>query len=306
MPKFSVVITCYNQAAFIEEALQSAMSQPYPDKEIIVVDDCSSDGSQAILRKYETAIRIIASPRNTGASNARNLGAQSAAGEYLVFLDGDDLLLPWALDLYSSVLARCAAPVLLGSLLWFEGHPPKAQPEDFPKQACFVPCQPLIKKDRSNRSTASATVIHRQAFHRIHGWTSGMFPFEDFEILVKLASFPAVQILSPPTTSYRVHSGNSIHNVAPFVQQLCGIIRRIQRSEYPCSRSHRLASYAFLGGPALYWIKRAYSHGLRGDALRLLASGWPMILAAAALRTRTLFTGRRPIEMLPMQWSSSV
>ena len=306
MPKFSVVITCYNQAAFIEEALQSALSQPYPDKEIIVVDDCSNDDSHAILRKYETAIRIIASPRNLGASSARNLGAQSATGEYLVFLDGDDLLLPWALDLYSSVLARCEAPVLLGSLLWFEGRPPKAQPKDFPTQARFVPCQPLIKKDRSNRSTASATVIHRQAFHQIHGWTSGMFPFEDFEILVKLASFPAVQILSPPTTSYRVHSANSIHNVAPFVRQLRGIIRRIQRSEYPCSRSHRLSSYAFLGGPALYWTKRAYSRGLRRDALGLLASGWPMILAAAVLKTRTLFTGRRPIEMLPMQWSPNL
>jgi glycosyltransferase involved in cell wall biosynthesis len=302
MPQFSIVITCYNQAKFIDDAISSALSQLYWDKEVIVVDDCSNDGSDAILEKYQNAIRVIRPERNMGASRARNLGAAAAVGDYLVFLDGDDLLLPWALDMYAEVLRRQEVSVILGSLLWFEGEPPRTRPEDFPTEVKFVAFQPLIKKDRPNRPSASAIVIRRRTFDEIRGWTIDMFPLEDFEILVKLSPCHAIQIVSPPTTSYRVHANNSIHRVGPFVRELRSIIEKIKRSEYPCSRSYRLESYAFVGGPALYWAKRAYSCGLPTDALKLLASGWAMILAAVIYRSRILLKGRRRIEVIPMEW----
>jgi glycosyltransferase involved in cell wall biosynthesis len=303
MSQFSIVITCFNQAKFIDDAISSALSQHYRDKEIIVVDDCSDDGSDAILKKYVNAARVVRPERNMGASRARNLGAAAATGEYLVFLDGDDLLLPWALDVYAQVLRRQDVAVILGSLLWFEGQPPKPRPEDFPRNVKFVAFQPLIKKDRPNRSSASATVIHQRTFQEVQGWTSDMFPFEDFEILVKLSPYPATQILSPPTTSYRVHDTNSIHRIGPFVRELRGVIEKIKRAEYPCSRSYRLESYAFVGGPALYWVKRAYSCGQPAGALRLLASGWALILAALIYKSRILLKGRRRSEVIPMEWN---
>ncbi len=95
--RFSIIITCYNQRDYIGDAVKSAISQGDQLKEVIVVDDASSDGSPEVLSQYAEAIQVIEFPRNRGAPEARNRGAASAQGEYLVFLDGDDVLLPWAL-----------------------------------------------------------------------------------------------------------------------------------------------------------------------------------------------------------------
>src|SRR5206468_9702625 len=96
MPLFSIIITSHNQANFIRNAVGSALAQTYADKEIIVVDDASSDGSQQTLEEYGDAIRLKKLDTNVGASRARNFGTAMAEGQFLVFLDGDDLLLPWA------------------------------------------------------------------------------------------------------------------------------------------------------------------------------------------------------------------
>jgi hypothetical protein len=191
---------------------------------------------------------------------------------------------------------------MLGSLLWFEGQPPQTRPEDFPKEVRFVTFRPLVKKDRIHRKSGSVTVVRRCIFQEIQGWTADMVPVEDLEILLKLYRCHAVKIVSPPVTLYRIHASNSIHSVAPFVRELRRLIGKLKRSEYPCSRSHRLASYAFVGGPALHWAKRAYLCGLRADAVGLLASGWAMILAAMLYKSRILLRGRQRIEIIPLEW----
>ena len=104
MPRFSLVITSYNQREFIKDAVDSALSLPNPEKEIIVVDDGSADGTQAMLRQYGEAIRLVCFETHQGSGAARNCGANLANGEYLVFLDGDDAFLPWALDVYERIV----------------------------------------------------------------------------------------------------------------------------------------------------------------------------------------------------------
>ncbi len=93
--QFSIIITSYNQREFIKDAVNSALSLRSENKEIIVVDDGSSDGSQDVLRGYGDAIRLVALEANQGRGAARNCGASLATGEYLLFLDGDDAFLPW-------------------------------------------------------------------------------------------------------------------------------------------------------------------------------------------------------------------
>ncbi len=100
MTSFSIIITSHNQANFIRDAVDSALAQLHGPKEIIVVDDASSDESQAILAEYSNTIRLIKLQNNVGAGSARNVGIEAAHGDFLVFLDGDDVLLPWALDAY--------------------------------------------------------------------------------------------------------------------------------------------------------------------------------------------------------------
>src|ERR1019366_8504283 len=102
--RFSIIITSYNQPEFIKDAVDSALSQRPGAAEIIVVDDASTDGTQEVLRQYGDAIRLVCRETNGKCSVARNCGAALARGEYMVFLDGDDAFLPWALDVYERII----------------------------------------------------------------------------------------------------------------------------------------------------------------------------------------------------------
>lgn len=86
----SVVIPNYNGALFLSEAISSAIEQDYENKEIIVVDDGSSDNSLELLKAFSKEIRLIQT-ENRGASAARNTGMLAAKGEYVAFLDSDDI-----------------------------------------------------------------------------------------------------------------------------------------------------------------------------------------------------------------------
>ena len=92
----SVIVPCHNGAKFLADAIDSILAQTYPALEILVVDDGSTDGTEAIVRQYAAPVRYI---RQTcqGVSVARNTGIQASRGNYLVFLDHDDRLLPNAL-----------------------------------------------------------------------------------------------------------------------------------------------------------------------------------------------------------------
>ena len=99
----SVIIPCYNQARFLAEAVESALNQDYPHKEVIVVNDGSSDNVREVAVKFEGRI-VYVEQENKGSSTARNTGIRSARGEYIAFLDSDDVYLPGALLALASYL----------------------------------------------------------------------------------------------------------------------------------------------------------------------------------------------------------
>lgn len=99
MPRVSVIIPTYNRAHLIEETLESALAQTYPDYEIIVVDDGSTDGTLSVLSKYEDRLRVVSQAhQGNGGAQARNLGISKASGEYVAFLDSDDVWFPAKLE----------------------------------------------------------------------------------------------------------------------------------------------------------------------------------------------------------------
>ncbi|PYL19270.1 MAG: hypothetical protein DMF41_10205, partial [Verrucomicrobia bacterium] len=95
-PLVSVVIPCYDQAHFLSEAIESVLAQTYPHFELVVVDDGSNDNTAAVVNRYP-GIRYFRQ-ENQGLAAARNAGLRQTMGEYLVFLDSDDRLLPSALE----------------------------------------------------------------------------------------------------------------------------------------------------------------------------------------------------------------
>lgn len=100
--KVSVIIPVYNVEKYLESCLESIKSQTFTDYELILINDGSTDESVAIMRRYaktDARIRII-SQSNRGVSAARNLGLSVAEGEYVLFVDSDDTILPDALEHY--------------------------------------------------------------------------------------------------------------------------------------------------------------------------------------------------------------
>lgn len=95
MPKITIVIPNYNNAKYLERCLKSAITQTHKDLEIICIDDKSTDGSVAILKKYaekDKRIQLLLLSANCGVSAARNMALKIMTGEYVCFLDSDDCL----------------------------------------------------------------------------------------------------------------------------------------------------------------------------------------------------------------------
>ena len=95
MPLVSICIGAYNRKNYIRECVDSTLAQTWPNKEVIVVDDASTDGTREILQSYGDSIRLILRDTNSGICPiTRNQAAQAARGEYVAFLDSDDVWYP--------------------------------------------------------------------------------------------------------------------------------------------------------------------------------------------------------------------
>ena len=93
--KISVVVPVYNVAPYVWDCLWSVAQQDYPDMECLIIDDCSTDGSMAVVHDFlaqykgHVAFRVISQPENRGLSEARNIGLEHSAGDFVYFLGVD-------------------------------------------------------------------------------------------------------------------------------------------------------------------------------------------------------------------------
>lgn len=119
-PLVSIIIPVYNKAAYVRETLESALGQTYPNIEIVLVNDGSTDGSLAILEEFKSRYSdkiILIDQKNGGVSKATNIGIQASRGDYIQFLDADDLLSPDKIALQVNLL-RGKSPLILSSCEW--------------------------------------------------------------------------------------------------------------------------------------------------------------------------------------------
>ena len=92
IPKISIVMPSYNQAEYIEESILSVLNQNYPNLELIVLDGGSTDGSEEIIKKYESKLSYWHSRKNKGQTDALIQGFKRATGDLLGWLNSDDIL----------------------------------------------------------------------------------------------------------------------------------------------------------------------------------------------------------------------
>ena len=120
----SIIIPCYNNQSFIENAIASAINQTYNNIEIIFIDDGSTDGSLEIAKQFGDKI-YWETGKNCGAPLARNRGLELAKGEYIKFLDADDVLLPDCLEkqvTQASKLLPDSKSIVYGDAIWVDQY----------------------------------------------------------------------------------------------------------------------------------------------------------------------------------------
>jgi len=205
MPKVSVVMPVYNGERFLRESLDSVFAQTFQDFELLCIDDGSADNSVTVLEQYGSRLRVVRQ-QNAGQSAARNAGVALAKGEYVAFLDQDDL---W----YPSKLA--------GQVTTLEAD----------NQVVLVHCNfdridengrmlqeaaGLVERSSALASSMgeligealifpSAMMIRKDAYQRSGGFCSELQGFEDFDLIARLKQQGAFVMLNERGMAYRVH-----------------------------------------------------------------------------------------------------
>ena len=141
----SIIIPCFNAEAWLDATIRSARAQTWPETEIIVVDDGSSDGSLALAHLHEGARVTVVSQENRGAAAARNRGLRLARGSFVQFLDADDLLSPDKVAAQMEVLSDAPADSV-ASCRWgrFRSDPSEAAFSDTAVFRDFIPARDFL------------------------------------------------------------------------------------------------------------------------------------------------------------------
>jgi GT2 family glycosyltransferase len=286
--KFSVVIPVHNREKLVPATIDSVLAQTFTDYETIVVDDGSTDRTLEVLQSYGTRIKSVCQA-NQGPEVARSRGAALASGEYLVFLDSDDLLLPWALDTYNCVARQPVAPALILAAMFY-----CAEGEVLPKTPAgggtiTVRTYPdFLSKDVTVGVSCSMIIVARAAFQRAGGLrqsTPTTFHMDTYDMLLRFGTCgPCVIVKEPATVAYRTHGSNTRLDVERMVAGALAVARAERQGQYPGGGRRRLARYACIGGMAGCWSWYALKACRFGTAFKLLAASSPMVMAAVLKR----------------------
>jgi glycosyltransferase involved in cell wall biosynthesis len=203
-PLVSVIVPCYNGAAFLEEALRSALAQTYPEVEVVVVDDGSTDSSPEIARRFP--VRYIRQ-ENRGLCDARNRGIRESKGSYLIFLDADDRLKPQAIAAGMSALALrpdCAMAVgdhvFIAANGSYLSNSTKEDPVDSHYKA-------LLKSNFIEM--ISSVLFRRSIFDEVGGFDPTLRVAEDYELYLRIARTRPICCHPAVIAEYRMHGANT-------------------------------------------------------------------------------------------------
>jgi glycosyltransferase involved in cell wall biosynthesis len=292
MPLVSVVIPTYNYARYLPEAIDSALAQTFTDREIIVIDDGSTDDTAQVVRRFGDRV-IYEAQVNAGLPAARNRGCALARGEYLAFLDADDVWMPDKLERQLRTLRENPTAVMVCGMMNridIDGKPLQGiKPGLWPGETAM---------EMLERGTAlpSTWVVRRSCFERTGGFDPNLTAMEDYEFAIRVANDGRVICLPGIFANYRVHADSFSHQTERFLlgylqvfEKLLGVIDdRAMRRLMRCSQAryrYRLA-------------KTRLAKGDFGSARRLIVEALCSAPALAWSGGESMPSWRRTIRVL--------
>lgn len=202
-PRVTIAIPCFNAARLVAQAVQTALDQSWPDTETIVVDDGSTDGSLAALARFGDGIRIIKA-EHRGGNAARNAAVRAATGEWIQFLDADDLLHPHKLanqfkEVTPSEADVIFSPVLFDELGWREAREIDASLD---AETLWLAWQ---------LPQTGGCLWRKSALESIGGWNEATSCCQEFELYLRAIQAGLRFRFAPtPGAIYRIWSGETL------------------------------------------------------------------------------------------------
>ncbi len=236
-PVFSVVIPTFNRADMVSQAVLSVLEQTFGDHEVVVVDDGSTDGTREALSPYIDRIRYV-HQENAGVAAARNRGIAESRGEYLAFLDSDDLFAPRMLEQARQTFERYPEA---GAVFTAE----------IELDAQERPCRVVTKKTRGEFFTPAGMIgtdtrvgsgrpgiVRRQWVEELGGYDESLGCAVDCDLWIRY-SFHMPMVLQPePLVLRRWHSSNLVSNLRQDAQDWIRILEKVARDHPEFVREH--------------------------------------------------------------------
>jgi len=267
-PLVSILIPCYNAERWVAQCIESALSQTYPNNEIIVIDDGSKDNTHEVVEQFVPAVRYVWQ-ENAERGAARNHGLRLAKGEFIAFLDSDDLWLP-------EMIERCVAFLRANpeiALVYSDAVQIDAAGRELRVLSAGKPGRnPTDRLLKSNFLSIGRHMIRTAVVRKIGGFREEreLSGSEDWEMWVRLSLEARIGYLPVVTTKIRTHPGNTMTNAAGMERSMARAADVFERS--PAIRStHRATLRRMRANMAMVNAINYCSQKEARKSLRLLA-----------------------------------
>jgi len=210
--KISIFITSYNQKTYLTEAIESALNQSLRPFQIIIVDDCSTDGSQDVIAAYHSRFPNMITPiyhrKNTGVAHVRIDALNAVTGDFVTYMDGDDRFLPTKLEKETKLLQENSGSQIAFSNnyymtkdglrigLWIENEKP-------PEGNIF--CQ-TFARDFPKRSLFRMELVNYMAWKSIGFHDPQLDLYEDYDMRIRLTKYLTTVYYDEPLSEIRLHN----------------------------------------------------------------------------------------------------
>ncbi|MFZ5437832.1 MAG: glycosyltransferase family 2 protein [Patescibacteria group bacterium] len=233
--KISVIIPTFNNADFIGECIDSVLNQSLPPKEIIIVDDGSTDQTRKIVSEFSKKYPIIKYiyQNNKGLSASRNTGIKKATGEYIAFLDSDDLWLGKKLEKQFAIFNKQNNKQL--GLVYCDYEDIDQNGKKLINYPSFKTIKTLKGRIHSelasgNKISASGSgvLIRRECFDQVGLFDENLVAAEDWEMWLRISQKYLVDLVKEPLVLIRRHNNNMSSDKKRIIFGITGLAKKYQ------------------------------------------------------------------------------
>lgn len=284
-PLISVIIPAYNSAAFIDDALRSVLNQTYKNIEIIIVDDGSTDNTAEIIHLHQGVKYLY--KENGGVSSARNLGISEAKGEYIAFLDSDDIWIPDKLELQKGFLESNGDFMLVLTDVEFISQ----NGSEIYRRRKVIPFNGMVIEHVLKKPflIPPSALIRAEFFRRHNAFDETLETAEDIELFLNLAKRYKVGLLEKPLVRCRKRESSLSSNLRSYRDHVTVLERFIADNPDIASSYAKVIDVAFYNlyfsyGRALLWngfsneakkqLRKALGYRKTHEAVRLLIKSY--------------------------------